>query len=226
MRVELTGVLDDGTSSVPVNARRTLNMSRGTDLQLDVRVVTPSGSAVVLNAPGDELLLTVKKRPQADPSIVKKAVLTSGIGVFTLGPGDTQRLVPGIFGYDVWLTKDGARDPVIPLSPFNLLASAAAVPSAPPPLVDNKVEDDTEPTFLEFGIDITGFSINYQINYSPTPLVKAAVITNALGGLAQVNRQVGDLRVGRFGFEIEITTPGPIVQTSDVGIINIREQIA
>ena len=127
MKICVTGVLEDGTPrqpNVPVNPRVHLNVPRGTDLELEVAVVTPLGIPVSLTGVGTELLFTLKKSPQEDPPrITKTATLSGNTGTFLIVPADTQRLQPGLFGWDVWLTKDGLRDAVIPLSPFNLLAA-------------------------------------------------------------------------------------------------------
>lgn len=125
MRISLVGVLEDGTprrAGVPVNPRASLSIVKGSDVDLMVTVVTPAGTPVSLGG-SDELLLTVKKRPTDSLRLSLTATIAGNIGTFAITPTDTRRLDPGLFGYDVWLTKDNKRDPVIPLSPFELLAT-------------------------------------------------------------------------------------------------------
>jgi len=132
MKIFLTGVLDDGTpfqTGVPTNPRRNINVAQGTTLIIEVIVVTPLGSAVTFNTGGgDSLILTVKRRPNENPSIEKTATIVGNKGTFTIDPADTKRLVPGLFSWDVWATISSARDPVIPLSPWNLQFSNAKIP--------------------------------------------------------------------------------------------------
>jgi hypothetical protein len=229
MRIDLTGVLEDGSPRriEITDARTTLTVQQGGDLELVVRVVRPNGQAVVLNSSGAELLLSVKKRTtESPPRLVKTATLGTDRGTFLLEPADTKFLSPGKYVYDVWLTLDGNRDAVIPTSPFVLTASVAAVPSAPPPPILQVVENDTEPLILDFsGTDITGWGIKVHINYAVV-LVKDAVIVDGPGGLAEVYWVPGDLQVGRWGGEVQVTKPGPLVQTTDVFILDVREEIA
>ena len=125
-------MLEDGTPrrpGVPVNPRRNLNVPRGVDLTLEVTVVTPIGIPVNLDGVDTELLLTVKKRSRnSSPDILKTASLSGNVGTFLIVPADTRRLIPGLFSWDVWLTKNSKRDPVIPLSPLQLQAANAKVP--------------------------------------------------------------------------------------------------
>ncbi len=138
MKIFLTAVLEDGTprrAGVPVDTRAGLEIPKGADVEIRVTLITPGGTPVGM-APTDQLLFTVKRRPEEDPKISRAAVLNgSSIGVVTLVPTDTRRLTPGLFGYDIWLTKGGVRDVVLPLSPFALSAANAPIPSvgSPPP---------------------------------------------------------------------------------------------
>ena len=224
MRVALTGVLEDGTprrAGVPVNPRTTLNVPQGVDLELVVDVVTSSGVGVNLEVEGTELLLTVKRRPsESTPRIVRKASLAGRRGTFLVEPGATRRLLPGLFSFDVWLTKNGLRNPVIPLSPFNLQAANAAVPAQPPPPVVEVVENDTDPLVLDFTPTvITGQTINLNVATEPTATVLAATIITA----TTANVDTSGLPVGRFAAEIENVTTG---KTSDVFILDVRAEIA
>lgn len=232
MLISLTGILEDGStrrSNVPSDARTTINLPQGSDVVLSVKVVTPAGNPVDMTGAGTELLLTIKKNPTLYydwPRIVKKATLAGNVGTFLIEPGDTHDWAAGRYYFDVWLTKGGNRDEVIPTSVLNLLQAVAAVPLRPPPPTLELVENDTEPLVLNFsGTDITGWAIEVHIGY-PTPLVRTATIVDGPGGLAQVSWLPGDLVPGVWGGEIQITKPGPIVQTSDEYVFSIRAEIA
>lgn len=126
MKIALVGVLEDGTprrAGVPIDSRANLSIVKGTDVDIEVSVVTPSGSAVGMTG-SDELLMTIKRRPQdGSPKLSLTGTLSGNKGTFSITPNDTRRFQPGLLGYDVWLTKGSKRDPVIPLSPLTLLAS-------------------------------------------------------------------------------------------------------
>lgn len=230
MKINLVGVLEDGSprqGGVPDNPRTTLEIPKGSSVELVTRVITPAGVPVSLNGDGTELLLTIRRKPDHDPKIVRKAVIAGGQGTFVLEPGDTRLWNPGLYGWDVWLTKNGERNAVIPLSPFKLLASAASTPAAPPPQVLELVEGDTDPTILDFsGADITDWQIEIHIGYRTGALIRAADIIDGPDGIAQVQWQPGDLMAGRWSGEVQVTKPGPAVKTSQVFIFYIRAQIA
>jgi hypothetical protein len=129
--VELLGVVDDGTPAgpgVPINPRKPIAMTRGGSLTVRVTVVGRDGVMVTLT--GASLLLTVKKKPSDYvPDISKTGVNYGGAySEFALGPADTKNLEPGLYAYDVWLTKGGERTPVVPASPLWLEPSVANVP--------------------------------------------------------------------------------------------------
>ena len=228
MKVALTGVLDDGTPfapGVPTNPRANLNVPRGVDLDLEIRVVTPSGASVSLVGAGVELLFTVKKRPEEyPPRIIKTATLAGTTGTVRLEPGDTRRLQPGLFGYDVWLTKDGRRNPVIPLSPFQLQASAAAVPAQPPPPVVQVTEGDTDPFVITFApTDITGWLVELQVATDPATILVASIPVGT-DGLAYVN--TSGLHVGRWGASVRRTNLVPNTKTTETFILEVLASIA
>lgn len=231
MIFDLTGVLEDGTPlrpGVPENTRAHLKIPLGADVTIRVRVIYPSGAPVDLNLEGTGMLLTVKRRPNEDPPrIVKGAAIAQGIGIFTLQPGDMYSLTPGLYGYDVWLTIDGKREPIIPLSPLTFLTAAAQVPWSPPPPTINLVENDTDPLILDFsGIDINGYTITVHIGYETTPLVRTAVLTDPGNGIAEVQWLAGDLQPGVFTGEIQAIKPDLTVKTSDLFVFDIRPEVA
>ena len=230
MKITLTGILMDGTptkAGAITDPRKTLNVPKGTDVELRVNIVGQNGAPVDLSSAGTEVLLTIKKKPRQDwPRVVKQGSISGSMATFLIEPGDFAQALPGLFAYDVWLTKDGSRDPVIPTSPFNLLHSVAETPIRPPPPTLELVENDTDPLILDFsGVNITGWGIEVHIGYA-TPLVKVAVLTDPMNGLAQVNWSPGNLVPGVWGGEVQITKPGPAVLTSDEYIFNIRSEIA
>lgn len=223
MRISITGILDDGTPltpGVPTDPRRNLDVHRGGDLELVVAVVTPSGIAVPLTGDGTELLLTVKRTPdEHPPRIVKAASLSGNVGTFLVQPGDTRRMDPGLYGWDVWLTKDGLRNPVIPLSPWNLQASNAAVPAQPPPPIVTVTEGDTDPTVLRFApLDITGWAVDLLVG-TPTPAVIAASIPVGTDGLAYAD--TSSLPVGKWAAAIRRTNLVPTTKTSGTFILEV-----
>jgi len=223
MKISITGVLDDSSPyvpGVPTNPRRNLEVPRGTDLELVVSVVTPSNVPVLLTGDGTELLLTVKKSPaEHPPRIVKAASLSGNVGTFLIQPGDTRRMDPGLYGWDVWLTKDGLRNPVVPLSPFSLQAVNAAVPAQPPPPIISVTEGDTDPTVLDFAPqDITGWTVELLVG-TPTPVVLTATIPVGTDGLALVNTST--LPVGKWAAAVKRTNLVPTTKTSDTFILEV-----
>lgn len=131
MIIHLSGLLDDGAplaAGVAANPRRAVSVVRGQDVTIAVTVTTPQGEPVDVSSPA-ALVLTVKKRPQDYQAVATKAAtVAAGVASFALTPADFKNESPGLFVYDVWLTKSGARNPVVPLSPLHLEAAATAVP--------------------------------------------------------------------------------------------------
>ena len=129
MTYTLTGLFDDGStqaSSLPTNARTTLQVPLGVNATIAVQVLTPSGGVYPIGAA--TLVLTVKKKALEDNKIQKTAVIAGNIATFTIVPADTKNLLPGAYIYDVWMTLGGLRNPVVPLSPFVLLSSVTPPP--------------------------------------------------------------------------------------------------
>lgn len=129
--VELVGVVDNGTAvapGVPTNPRKPISHTRGGSLTVRVTVVGSDGSMVTLT--GATLALTIKKKPSDYvPDISKTGANYGGAySEFSLTPADTKNLEPGLYAYDVWLSKDGQRTPVVPASPFWLEPTVANVP--------------------------------------------------------------------------------------------------
>jgi len=134
VNLNLIGILEDGSPPVlgqqPLDPRTTIRWTRGENVTINLTVKNTAGQEVSLAQPGPppadqtSLLLTVKKRPQ-DSKVFDK---TGTLGVFTITPADTKNMEPGRYVFDIWLTKGGKRDPVVPLSTLLLEPSSAPVP--------------------------------------------------------------------------------------------------
>lgn len=126
MVLNLIGVLEDGSprsTGVPINPRQALSFPIGSSVTLNLRVVTADGKS----APAGIVTWTLKKRPEDTSRVfAKTATLSGGNASFTVDPADTKRFEAGQYVYDVWhaATVGGARNPVVPLSPFRLEAAA------------------------------------------------------------------------------------------------------
>jgi len=228
MIVRVTGVLQDGTPlrpGVPTNPRAAVSVPRGSDVQIVVTIVTPGNVAVPLTGDGTEVLLTVKKRPDdGRPEFVKAASVSGNVATFLIQPGDTRWMDPGLYGWDVWLTKDGLRDAVVPLSPFILEEANQTPPAQPPPPIVSVVEGDTDPSVIDMSpTDITGWSIVVNVATEPTPTQIVASIPVGTDGFAYFDTSV--LPPGKWGAEVESTDTTPTTKTSPVFIISVREQI-
>jgi hypothetical protein len=229
MLVNLTGLYQDGSrprgGGAQPDPRTTLTVPQGGDLTITLRVVTPAGSPYPLRLE-DDLLLSVKKKTGDYPArITKRGVVFNGGATFTFQPADTRYLAAGAYLYDIWLTRESVRNPVLPASPLQITASVAAVPSAPPPQTLELVEGDTDPTVLDFnGVNITGWFVEMHVAY-PVPLTRAGVLTDPANGVAEIQWQPTDLVVGIWGAELQITRPGPIIKTSQQFILKVRAQI-
>jgi hypothetical protein len=92
-------------------------------------------------------------------------------------------------------------------------------------MILNLTEGDTKPTPCSYAADLTGATITVNIGY-PTPLVKAAQITNALGGLFQIPWVDGDLQAGTWTANFTITDASGAQQTTDPFQIHVDRRIA
>lgn len=142
MIVNVVGVVEDGNNrarNVPANPRTTISMISQSDLTIRLTILAASGQPVVLT--GGTVVLTVKKTSRGlapyPATISRLGVLKTQDGPgrvdFTLVPADTDPLkmvAPGRYVYDIALTLSGARQVVVPLSPF-IIEPAVGVPGAP-----------------------------------------------------------------------------------------------
>jgi len=75
-----------------------------------------------------------------------------------------------------------------------------------PPLRGTLTEDDGTP------VNLTGCTVNLHINYNPV-LIKTASIVNAIDGIWLVEWETGDLKAGRWFFEIQVTDSNGDIRT-------------
>lgn len=132
MKLYVTGVLDDGSAyrpGVPRNPRKTLQVVRGSKVEVEVEVVNPAGASVDLSSADVSVVFTVKTKPLLDYAVVEKVATkldggTRGRALVTISPTDwTDEVQPGRYLWDLWIvtTSAGVRvdaQPVIPTSPF------------------------------------------------------------------------------------------------------------
>lgn len=127
MKLLLTGVLEDGSpppATGPINPRREIEITQGADVQLVVRMVNSAGAPQALTT-GDQLRLALRRTagPRSAPVGIRTATIAGNAGTFTLTSGDTALLQPGLYGFDVWLVRNGLHDVIVPLSPWKVLPS-------------------------------------------------------------------------------------------------------
>ena len=128
MQINLTGVLNDGTAyanAVPRDTRAQIVLVQGASMDIDVRVLLPTGAGAPSSG---QVTFGVKKKAAEGALIKKTATYVGGVWRITLTPADTKQMSVGYYIYDVWFTLGGKRDPVIPLSPLMLMATATPIP--------------------------------------------------------------------------------------------------
>lgn len=108
----------------PANPRITLRLGRAQS-EL-VRVCVTDKAGVVVDLTAFIVTLTVKDRSDCDERAVRKQAVGNRYGYadLTFVSTDTRPLEPGRYVYDVWVSKVGAQQAVIGLSPFILEPSA------------------------------------------------------------------------------------------------------
>jgi len=121
----LTCVLDNGSDrslSVPANPRQALRMTQGSTMLLILKVVHNDGTPVALTAAPVFAIKKTGRQDQADVLLTSTLAPIRGVNyaVVTIDATATKYMEPGRFVYDVWLTQDGSRDPIIPYSQFVL----------------------------------------------------------------------------------------------------------
>lgn len=142
MLIQLTGVVQDGTSytpGVPTNNRTTLTFPRGSYVKVRMTVVNPAN--VPFNVSYWTAVLTVKRAPDEPVAFLSSAGVPTpeygpNVVEFTILPGETaspaflRRAV-----YDIWLINGDDHIQAMPASPFILEPTVRSVtaPLPPPP---------------------------------------------------------------------------------------------
>lgn len=133
MIISLAGILQSGIplrAMVATSAAQTINLPQGTNASITIRITTPDGSLVDLSDVHTKVQLAVRRQgfPYDYPRIDKTATIAANMATITIIPADTRDMYPGRYFYDVWLTKDGLRDEVVPMSTFQILPAVGAPP--------------------------------------------------------------------------------------------------
>lgn len=143
MVVDLLGVIEDGSNpapGVPSNTRKTLLLTRGANATIRVQIKTRGGVPFippVVDASNKAVLTVKKKIGQESILTLAGVVMTPADGPesgykFTLGAADYTTIEPigigGRFLYDVWVTRAGQVDAVVPLSTLIIEGAARPIP--------------------------------------------------------------------------------------------------
>lgn len=122
--IPLLGVVNDGrkfSGSVPQYNAQQVDVPAGVSCTLNVEVVYPDGSPAAIEG---AYILTVKRTPFAltvPLGFIKSGTRAGNVVSFTFGPTDTAGMAPRRYIYDVWVTADGDRTNLIPVSSLVLL---------------------------------------------------------------------------------------------------------
>ncbi len=117
-----------GMELITISCRKNeLRMIRGTTQTLEVRLLSPDGSAYK-PLDGDVLRFGIRYDEDSSSYLLKKETseLTGGIGRFMLEPEDTTLMECGCFKYDIGLQSGDLYEMVIPYSDFVLLPNITA----------------------------------------------------------------------------------------------------
>jgi hypothetical protein len=134
--INLTGILPDGSKQNPgvtTNPRLAIRVVRGTDVTINVTIITPAGRAQDMSGGGSSSLFSVKRQPSdgAPQLSLVGASQQAGVGnnviQFTIPNTSWKAILAGLYGYDVQVTIGGKKDVVIPLSPFIVGETEAVV---------------------------------------------------------------------------------------------------
>lgn len=120
----LLGVWKDGpvNPGIPTNTAVQLDLPRGTDGDIEIRLVDHLGDRVDLDIDGDdELMLSVRSTTVG--GVIKSWLATKadgevGLYKFALAAADTLWIF-GLNIFDVWAKRDGAQKQVVAASYFN-----------------------------------------------------------------------------------------------------------
>lgn len=128
MVIDLLGIVEDGSPrdpQLPGFAQKQVNIIAASSVTFRLTVVRADGTPVVL-ADDEDLVLTLAISQSSYtsplPNLKKQATLAPLVGInaatFALVPNDTKFVPPGRYVYAVWMTYDGVRNPIVPVSPF------------------------------------------------------------------------------------------------------------
>lgn len=133
MQVDLVGIVENGAvpdPALPQSAAQPIRAAKGQTVSVRIQVLTRSGQPVDLSGVGTTLTLTLKRK-SSDQVYVTRVALTptdagNGMAAGTvLGAATVPReFGAGLYVYDVWLSRAGQYDEVVPLSAWFMLPSA------------------------------------------------------------------------------------------------------
>lgn len=124
----LTGIIDDGSKrspGVPRSSRKQVDIVRGVDTTLRVKLRHPDGRKVDLSSGTPVTTLTVKPHPDSDADLTVvgaiEAPAEEAVVAFDLTAAITANLSVGRRLFDVRHSQSGDVHAVVPLSPFVVL---------------------------------------------------------------------------------------------------------
>ncbi len=130
MYVDALGIWDDGSNRSPVlpsNTRATMSLIRSASTFVRLTVKRNDGTLLDFrdSNPAVTLKLYVRRNARDGGYVLQSTgtvVATEGPGraLFTITSDQTKLIQPGRYLYDVWLTYDGTKNALIPLSTFIL----------------------------------------------------------------------------------------------------------
>lgn len=133
---ELLGIIEDvvdGAPGIPVNARQTLVLNRGSDQVVNLTVRFRSGP-IYIPVTGDAIVLTLRQAING-AAIVKTATasLVRGLWLITITVADMKHLDPvgngGRWLFDTVLIRNGGiREMLIPVSYAEVVATVSVLP--------------------------------------------------------------------------------------------------
>lgn len=101
--------------------KQDISIIRGTSKAFRIRVTDANGELLALAA-GEKIIFGVKKRPEHEECLIKKAVteITDGVCTVQIDPADTEALAFGNYSYDVGLLSGDDYFNIIPCSQFHI----------------------------------------------------------------------------------------------------------
>ncbi len=128
MVIELLGIVQDGSRrspAVPRVIRKQLDVIRGTDFTVRLKLRYPSNRPVSLESGTPVTTLYVRSHPDdEDDDALLTVVATAatprdeGVTVFTFAAADLEDFQLGRYLYDIRHSQSSALEAVVPASPF------------------------------------------------------------------------------------------------------------